>query len=247
MSDCEHILQHLDKVYIIVEKDQSYRIYKTPLVTQILGMIEDELPSLGDLFGLPSSKSVMIGPSIDQFFDNFMPPEVTLSLLPSRSNLHGRILAFKYTPIYDSGLPDPAQLLIEVADVTAEETKNRLKEIQSQQNEILLKILKDKETFLTFLKDSENFLDLLTKSPDQTMGLRVLHTLKGNSGAFGLSEIATKIHEIESEAEEQMSTEGSEVYFLNASYEISALLDAFLVDNFSILGVSPVYRLPGGG
>ena len=147
------------------------------------------------------------------------------------------MIQFNYIPIVNK--QDEAEhLIIELWDATNEITKKRLVEVQNQKNETLVKILKEKDGFIDFLKDVSSSLEQLTHLNDEKIGKRILHTLKGNSGAFGLGNIANYIHEIEDQIDEQIDLDGAQIFFANSAFEISDKFDNFLMDNFSILGIN---------
>jgi two-component system chemotaxis sensor kinase CheA len=169
-----------------------------------------------------------------QVFENFMPLDVTIGLLPSRVKTHaGRNLEIRYNVVPDSQ-GNPIRLIIGATDIT-ETLKEREKlEKENTLNKALVEILKDKSSFLDFVHDYRKDVAQLSKLDGATTGLRILHTLKGNSAAFSLNSIAQTIHHLETELKDL--NENDQVRLIGQRVtEVSGLLEDFLQRYDSVL------------
>lgn len=231
------VLNAIPRCYLSLARSGEIQSIPSLAYDQILGQKTPRLSKIEDFIALDSDRLGMFAVGLDQYFDNFMPIDVTLSMMPKKMHIAGRVVALTYIPLLDAA-QEPQALVLEMSDVTKDEAQSRIREILFERNTILLRILKQKEAFLNFLKDSEEDLKALSSDPEEAVGKRLLHTLKGNSASFGLSDIASRVHEIEDEAAQEIAIEGSETYFRNAAHEVSGLIDTFLIENFPVLGVS---------
>jgi signal transduction histidine kinase len=154
-----------------------------------------------------------------QLTDDFMPFEVSAGQLPSMIKRGNAYFSQSYTAIFggDSKLES---VLIVLSDVTA---KIEAEQKDREQREILAvfqALSQDRAGFLEFFAESESAirnLEHLNLSKD--IQFRVIHTLKGNSGQYGLGAVADICHELESQLQD-----GSDSL---ASYSISLLTDTW--------------------
>lgn len=184
---------------------------------------------LSQLLEMKESEAAYFELSIGEIFADFMPEEVTTQQLPQRFRIGERALRLVASAV--RGEEGAISLvLFTITDVTALE--------QAEQENIninaVLGILRQREAFGLFLADTRRSLaELMAPGAmqDQNRVRAALHTLKGNSGAFGLLRLARLIHEIEDATqislEQIRSVEQSLKDFLKANY---ALLSISLED-----------------
>jgi two-component system chemotaxis sensor kinase CheA len=135
---------------------------------------------------------------MDQVFEDIMPSSVTLSQLPERFEINGRILRCEASIIRKNGNVD--HILYTISDISALEAAQR----EAQTNRILVGILRRKEGFqeyMTEVKDQLQQAREQTHQKHQGTVRQILHTLKGNAASWGLTDIAAQIHAIEDEPE----------------------------------------------
>ena len=115
-------------------------------------------------------------------------------------------LRARFRPIYDSRGSRADQIMAVVQDITVEKALwVGMSQTQAQQ-EMVFKILQDRENFemfyrdaLEMLKESRKALRALTVAKRSTVDslFRTMHTIKGTGALFGLAEVAEKAHAIE--------------------------------------------------
>jgi DNA-binding NarL/FixJ family response regulator/HPt (histidine-containing phosphotransfer) domain-containing protein len=192
---------------------------------------------IGDALGLSAGQEEFLRNAVEQLFEDFMPLEVNLSLLPKKLlTRDNRILGFTYTPILAAN-KSPEKLIIEAVDLTESIRLQEAFEKTQRLNEALLRILSDKEPFRDFLKDSKKELELLAGDCDEVLAKRLLHTLKGNSSVMGLESVAHLVHTIESDFDK--ITPAAQPSFLEvAAAEIEKEFEKFLQKHAEILQIS---------
>jgi|GEM_PF-2913416 len=139
----------------------------------------------------------------EQVFEDLVPEDITLSMLPERVLLHDRTLSLTGAGLRDSK-GTLAGILWTVIDITARIEAER----QNRLNSALLRIVRRVEPFRALVASTRDALGsghaLLTrdtKRPEsQADSRRTLHTLKGNFGVYGLVDLAALVHEIEEKA-----------------------------------------------
>ncbi len=133
---------------------------------------------------------------IEDVFAGILPLEVTLDQLPKRCVVSSRSLMIEYSPVLEGD--SLTGLAVTVSDVTAEVERQKL----AQENRDLLSIFehvaKDSTRVQSFVRETEVIISTLRSVDLDTASLaRLVHTLKGNSAAFGLEYITKACHDIE--------------------------------------------------
>ncbi len=230
------ILDNLHEGFFIVEKDLRIAetvshscedIFKRHIAGQVIG----------ESLGLAPGVELFLQNGLEQLFEDFMPLELNLSLLPKRLITEDeRILTFTYTPIL-TATHAPARLIIEANDVT-ENIRDQKAFAQIQRmNECLLAILSDKDPFKDFLADTKKEIEVLAAAPSEAIGKRLLHTLKGNSAVMGLEVIAEYIHQLETELSGLPESETA-AFFVKSAACIEDKFRSFLHDHAGILQIN---------
>lgn len=192
---------------------------------------------IGGALGLAPGQEDFLRNAIEQLFEDFMPLEVNLSLLPKKLlTRDNRILGFTYTPILAAN-KSPEKLIVEAVDLTQSIRLQEAFEKNQRLNEALLRILSDKEPFRDFLRDSKKELELLAGDCEEALAKRLLHTLKGNSAVMGLEAVAQRIHTIETEFE-TISLAAQQSFLQISAQEIEEEFQTFLKKHGDILQIS---------
>lgn len=150
--------------------------------------------SFPELFQMAQREKEHFQLGIDQVFEDFMPPEVTLGQMHSRFVLGDRIIKAEGSVIRKNEAI--SHILYTISDITQLEAAQR----EAASNRVLIGILKQKDAFVDFLLEAKELLKrckTLVNEPDQNVLRRLVHTLKGNSASWDLLDIAKLIHSIE--------------------------------------------------
>ncbi len=126
-----------------------------------------------------------------------MPSEVTLAQLPARLAVGGAHYRFDYRPI---GAVEPYEhYLVIVTDVTTDVKREHAELERREVMSLFERVLVDRSGFETFFEEASNIVDMLVnqRSSDPSTVKRLIHTLKGNAGLYGLSSVAGHCHELE--------------------------------------------------
>ncbi len=137
--------------------------------------------------------------SWDEVTAAIMPLALTLEQMPGDlvvADTHYRVV---YLPIGEG--EEPERFLVVVTDVT-DEVRRRSAECERREAmEIFERLLSDRAVVNEFFEEGATLIDAITsgKTADLVVLKRMLHTLKGNSGIFGLTSVANLCHELESQ------------------------------------------------
>lgn len=236
-SKMREILDNLKEGFFTIEKDLSINNSTSASCRIIFGSDIAGKP-LGQTLNLSGDKETYLLLSFAQLFENELPIDVNLSLLPSRVTIaNGKTVDLKYTPILDDS-GNPIRVIIAASDVTeAVQIQNELEQ-KNALHSILMHILTNLDSFETFVSDCKKDLESLRQSTSLNTSRRLLHTLKGNTAACGLDIISSAIHITESDFDKHANIFGLEGANQSAAEQIEALLREFLETNYNVLKLS---------
>jgi len=192
--------------------------------------------SLGDLLQLAPREAAHLSLGLEQIFEDLLPEEVSLAQLERRFPMRdGRVLSADMSVIRRAdGVV--GSVLVSLSDITALEAATR----ESQTNRTLVGILKQKTSFESFLAEARHGLDTARDAPsDEALRRRVVHTIKGNAGSFGLGAVVEACHELEGDgaiADEGLTAvEGAIRAFLEAHEAVLEIdYDAMVDHGFQV-------------
>lgn len=136
----------------------------------------------------------------ESVIDDVLPIELAITQLPSMLEVHGHHYRVEYRPMLVAG--QVSQVLVVISDVTEEVIRGRADEEQKETVAVFEKIMADKSGFVEFFDEADALVHALVDgvhAPDHER--RLLHTLKGNAGLFGVSSVARRCHDLESDSE----------------------------------------------
>jgi two-component system chemotaxis sensor kinase CheA len=102
----------------------------------------------------------------------------------------------------------------------------------------LFSILQNRDAFLEFLADFKNDLQTLRSSKHRETCMRVLHTIKGNSGVYNLDFLQKRIHAMETMVAQKKASDAAFFAFIQkAALDIETQMQRFLERHAKILAI----------
>jgi two-component system chemotaxis sensor kinase CheA len=130
----------------------------------------------------------------------FLPLEVCIEQLPRHIEARGRTWQVRYTPIMSSGRLDV--VLVVVRDITGELTRQREEQAQRDLLNAFQRLMRDRAGFMAFHAEMTDNVAAVCSGQHDSDPLtlkRIVHTIKGNAGIFGLEQLEALCHRIEEE------------------------------------------------
>jgi two-component system chemotaxis sensor kinase CheA len=165
---------------------------------------------------------------IDDVFEDVLPREVTLAQLPRRFSVGEHTFDLDYRPVV--GERDALRaLVVIVSDATERVKAERAEAAQRELLAMVQHLVRDREGVERFVTEATAIVSRLERGEDH--GLRLVHTLKGNAGIYGLQTVAAVCHAVEQRAQqEERAPDASEVAEVAASWReamarLSPILD----------------------
>ncbi|WP_434045639.1 MULTISPECIES: nitrate- and nitrite sensing domain-containing protein [Sorangium] len=152
--------------------------------------------------------------------EDFLPLEVVLDQLPKLLLRGGRHLTLGFKPILSREGQFNGALMV-ITDVTA--TMDSLREYERQREyiQVFERAVKDRLGLVGFVNDTSKLVDAVCARAISEVDhvMRLVHTIKGNAGLWGVTSVANVAHEIESFVVEERA--------LPPDGQIDALRDAW--------------------
>ncbi len=129
--------------------------------------------------------------------DDFLPIEVNLAQMPANLAVHGSTFRVEYRSIAGTG--ERPRFLVIVTDVTADVSRALAETERREALAVFERVLGDRSGFELFFEDATSIVREVTRDDVVDLGRvkRLLHTLKGNAGLYGLTSVATICHRLE--------------------------------------------------
>jgi len=239
------ILDNVKAGFLLVDNKILIQDGFTRSCPEILGRNVHDGLNFIDLFDLNKRQKDHLSLAILQVFDDIMPEAVTLSQIPNRIPIGGRIISLQGAVVRDNhGVVQ--SILFTITDATTLVNTER----EAKLNKALLRIMQDKAGFHSFIADSIKDLSIARTAldnNDENKTRMILHTLKGNFYAYDLHDIAQLIHQ--EEDLEIISTQGllnieTKIrQFLQEHHELFASENNFSSDKNYILNEARLVKL----
>jgi len=195
------VLDHVGQGFLTVDLDGTLASERSAIVDRWFGVpapgakfvdyIARHAPEFADWFAL----------GLDSVRDGMLPPELCLPQMPRRLAVGATMFDVEYQAIMTGELPE--RLLLIISDVTERVIRERAEAEQRELVVLFQRITSDRAGFDAFLDDTSALVAALAAPGDAAAERRVLHTLKGNCGVYGLDSYAALCHAIESDLVER--------------------------------------------
>ncbi len=144
---------------------------------------------------------------------DWMDRELALLQLPKRFVAGEQTFAIEVEPIGEG------DYLVVMSDISDQLARARAEAQQQQTMAIFRHFQRDRCGVLAFLQDTDRLVESLTaETADLVVLARQIHTVKGNSGLFGLTDVAERCHELEDGLAETGQLDATKVSELAAAW-----------------------------
>lgn len=195
-TDMARLLDNVDQGFVTVDRAGRMSPEHSRALARYLGVPEpgqtlwDYAGRYDPLFG------EWLALSWEAVGEDYLPLEVTLDQLPKRLVRDRRTFEFEYRPILDGGRFSEA--LVVVSDVTERVERERAEADQKEVVALFERIIKDRAGVLEFFAESADLVEAIVSGQlPMPVTSRLIHTLKGNSGFFGLTRLTEACHHLE--------------------------------------------------
>jgi predicted ATPase/HPt (histidine-containing phosphotransfer) domain-containing protein len=167
------------------------------------GGLPDEI---GGFFAHDPNASFVFQSGWEQLLDGFLPAELCIDQLPKRLTLREQTFALSWEPIEDDA-GAMTRMLFVMSDITEALRAQEAEAEQRQQMVLFQRLSSDRTGVLEFMKEAASIVrDIESAVHGGEVEKRLVHTLKGNAGFFGLNGLMTLCHDLESKLIEDQRT-----------------------------------------
>lgn len=136
--------------------------------------------------------------------EGLMPDELLVTQLPQAFEREGAHIALSYRVLRQDGALQG--VLVIATDVTAAREREAAEQAQRETLALFDRVARDRVGVIEFVAEADRIVRTLSAATeDAATEKRLLHTLKGNSGFYGLSSVTEAVHQLETEVVERDS------------------------------------------
>jgi predicted ATPase/HPt (histidine-containing phosphotransfer) domain-containing protein len=134
----------------------------------------------------------------EQLLDGILPIELALEQLPKRLAIKNRVLELQWQPVSDQA-GELQRMLLVLSDITQRIEREQTERAQTELLSVFTHLTRDREGLIGFCREASAMVAEIREGRSSLeVEKRLLHTLKGNAGLFGLQSISALCHSLES-------------------------------------------------
>jgi signal transduction histidine kinase/HAMP domain-containing protein len=189
------ILDHVKTGFLLIDKNFQILEGYTRSCEVLLNCNQIQAKRLSAILGLHGEVEKHFQLALTQVFEDEMPESVTLGQIPKTFVIGDRTISLEGSTIREAD-GRISKILFTIVDVTLLKSI----ELENQINRSIVNIMQNMNSFRDFIQDSRDRLKncyTAIETGNMVVLRRDLHTLKGNSAAFGIRQVADLIHSTE--------------------------------------------------
>jgi len=235
-GDMRLVLDNVDQGFVTVTRGGAMDGMRSLITHQWFGAPEPDetMPDWLARAHLATGSWLRMG--LDEVFDGALPIEVSVDQLPKHFAVGPRAYDLAYRPV----LAGPEQLRALVVIISDATERMHAEQAEAAQRELIVlfsHLARDRAGVLQFLEEAAQIVARLAEPGPHA--LRLVHTLKGNAGIFGLKGVAKICHVVESQAQdERRAPTAEELRSIRAAWgEVSVRIAPLLADDDAALSI----------
>ena len=195
--DLRRVLDTVEDGFLTVDRDGVMAQERSGILDRWFGPPPASASFLDYMAPLAPEAAPFLRLGFKTLRSNVMPLEAVLDQLPHRFSRDGRYFEIDYRPIGDG--EDPDRLLVVIRDATPKIERERAEQGQREMAAMVRRLLADPVGFDDFAREAARLVADLDApaARDFSTVLRDVHTLKGNTGLFGIESVAAFCHQLE--------------------------------------------------
>lgn len=199
-QDLRRVLDNVGQGFFAINRAGEMSTERSAVVTSWFGAGERHAKVWDYLARSNAAFAEWLRVGWESVIDDVLPIELAITQLPSMLEVRGHHYRVEYRPMLVAG--QVSQVLVVISDVTEEVIRARADEEQKETVAVFEKIMADKAGFVEFFDEADALVHALVDgAPTLDHERRLLHTLKGNAALFGVSSVARRCHDLETESE----------------------------------------------
>ena len=189
------VLDNVQEGLVTLSTSGVMALERSAVVDQWFGPCDRELPLWEYLRDLTPTFADELELGWESIVEDVLPLELAMDQLPRRVTARNRVFDVAYSPLLQNGELDG--VLVVIKDVTERLLREREEAEQQEFIAAVRRIIRDRSGFMSFFDETARQLRALSKESDILIQKRLIHTIKGNAGLFGLDVVAQLCHRLE--------------------------------------------------
>jgi two-component system chemotaxis sensor kinase CheA len=241
-ADMRRVLDNVGQGFLTIDRQGKMAGERSAIVDRWLGE-----PAPDDsFFSYVDRSSPGMGLCLEvawaEVVDGFLPLELSLDQMPSKFSRDNQHFSISYKPILDAeGRPERAVVVL--SDVTPLVERERAEVEQREALKLFSRFGEDPAGVREFFSEARRLVNVIVnETPDEQTSKRLVHTLKGIAGVFGVERLVSLCHSIEDRMAEENSniTEADRQRLLAGWKAIDSQLSTLVQDSNSAgISISP--------
>ena len=192
------LLGHMDQGFLSMHPDGTLAAERSRMATQLLGAYDPAQRLWQALAPHDPTTAAWLELGWASVIEGALPLELTLDQLPGKLIIDDRNYRIEYKPTITNDTV--GDTLVVITDVTAELARVRAEAAERDLLRMIERTARDRTGFAEFVEETDRLIHCLEAAPESELSSqlkRELHTLKGNTAIYGLTQIAEWCHELE--------------------------------------------------
>lgn len=200
-EEVARLLANVDQGLVTVDAEGRMSTERSAAFESMFGPAVESMRFSDQLAHLSPDAQTWFDIGWESILDGFMPDEVLVEQLPQRLDLGGRHIALRYRVLRDG--ETFLGMLVVSTDITSEVERELAETSQKEVLALFQRIARDRLAVVEFVADAQRIVRTIDAgTEDDATEKRLVHTLKGNAGFYGLQSMVDICHALESHAEE---------------------------------------------
>jgi two-component system chemotaxis sensor kinase CheA len=234
--DMKLVFDNVTQAFVTVDEQGQMGEHRSAIADRWFGPLQPSESVFAWLGRTDAKAAAWLEVSWPVLFEDVLPLELSLDQLPRKVTAGERTLGLDYHPVTEAD-GKLAKVVVIASDITAKVHAERAEAAQREVFEVFSRIARDPSSVLQFFEEAQSIVASLVRG--EPNALRLVHTLKGNAGFFGLSTLAAVCHAVESAAmDEGREPDDEERARVAASWnETAARLEPLIATHRNVVAV----------
>ena len=192
------LLDNVDQAFLTMRRDGTLAAERSALATRLLGAYQPGQRLWQAIEPHDDTTAAWLELCWTSVLEGDMPLELTLHQLPAKLMIADRSYRIEYKPRVEHG--SVGDTLVVFSDTTSERARERAEAAERDLLRMVERMTRDRAGFAEFVDETERLIQRIEAAPGAEVTevvKREIHTLKGNCGIYGLSQVSEMCHELE--------------------------------------------------
>lgn len=201
--DMRLVLDNVEEGFLTIDADGVMALEHSLILDRWFGTYGEKTKFSKYIEGTNPTFAATFDLGWDAIVDGFLPIDLCIDQLPHRIHSRANTWQVRYTAIMNSGRLEG--VLVVVQDITASLLRQREEQEQRGIMSAFQRLMRDRTGFLAFYRETSSLIqEVADRKHDEDVPTlkRIIHTVKGNTGIFGIERVAALCHQMEEDIAE---------------------------------------------